>query len=133
MPGDAINAYKTIQQDTMDGRDLESSLLIRAAMLLRQCQETWADEGINERLDHALRFNQRLWTFFQAELMEESNPLPKELRQNLLNLSTFVDKRTFDILSYPAPEKLTVLININKQIAEGLASSAAAQEPAPGP
>jgi flagellar protein FlaF len=110
----------------MDGRELESSLLSRAAALLRQCQETWDQEGHIERLDTALRFNQRLWTFFQSELMEESNPLPLQIRQNLLNLAAFVDKRTFEVMSYPASEKLNVLININLQIAEGLAPAPAA-------
>ncbi|MEW5769685.1 MAG: flagellar biosynthesis regulator FlaF [Pseudomonadota bacterium] len=121
MPGRAIDAYKSVQQETMDGRELESSLLSKAAALLSQCQESWNDEGLNERLDTALRFNQRLWTFFQSELLEESNPLPQAVRQNLLSLSAFVDKRTFEVMAYPAPEKLNVLININRQIAAGLA------------
>lgn len=130
MPGRAIDAYKSVQQETMDGRQLESSLLSRAAALLRQCQETWDQEGHLERLDNALRFNQRLWTFFQSELMEETNPLPPAIKQNLLNLSAFVDKRTFEIMAYPVADKLNVLINIDQQISEGLAPAAtAATEP----
>lgn len=120
MPGKAIDAYKSVQQETQNGRELESSLLSKAALLLKICQDQWAEEGHDERFDTALRFNQRLWTFFQAELLEEGNPLPAQIRQDLLNLSAFVDKRTFDVLAYPAREKLNVLININKQIADGL-------------
>jgi flagellar protein FlaF len=132
MPGNAIDAYKSVQQETMDGRQLESSLLSKAAALLRQCQEVWDQEGHIERLDNALRFNQRLWTFFQAELMEESNPLPVQIRQNLLNLSAFVDKRTFEVMAYPDRDKLNVLININLQISEGLASPRPAAPEAEG-
>ena len=122
MPGKAIDAYKSVQQETQNGRELESSLLSKAALLLKVCQENWEQEGHAERFDDALRFNQRLWTFFQSELLGETNPLPVQLRQDLLSLSAFVDKRTFEVMAYPAREKLTVLININKQIAEGLSS-----------
>jgi flagellar protein FlaF len=126
MPGKAIDAYKSVQQETQNGRELESALLSKAALLLKICQENWEGDGHAERFDDALRFNQRLWTFFQAELLEEGNPLPVQLRQDLLSLSAFVDKRTFEVMAYPAAEKLNVLININKQIAEGLASRGAA-------
>jgi len=126
MSDKAIGAYTSVQKETMDGREMEASLLSRAAALLSLCQDMWEQDGHFERLDNALRFNQRLWTFFQAELAEESNPLPTEIKQNLLNLSAFIDKRTFEVMAYPAREKLSVLININKQIAAGLA-------PAPAP
>jgi len=124
MPGKGIDAYKSVQQETQNGRELESSLLSKAALMLKICQDNWDGEGHAQRLDDALRFNQRLWTFFQAELLEDSNPLPIPLRQDLLSLSAFVDKRTFEVMAYPAAEKLNVLININRQIAEGLASPA---------
>lgn len=132
MPGKAIDAYKSVQQETQNGRELESSLLTKAALLLKICQDQWDEAGHEERFDTALRFNQRLWTFFQAELLEEGNPLPVQIRQDLLNLSAFVDKRTFDVLAYPAREKLNVLININKQIAEGL-SPPPSEPPAAAP
>ncbi|MEW5789617.1 MAG: flagellar biosynthesis regulator FlaF [Pseudomonadota bacterium] len=129
MPGKAIDAYKSVQNETQNGRELESSLLNKAALLLQICRDQWDAEGHVERFDDALRYNQRLWTFFQAELLEESNPLPAPLRQDLLNLSAFVDKRTFEVLAYPAKEKLDVLININRQIAEGLAATQSAPPP----
>lgn len=133
MPGKAIDAYKSVQLETQNGRELESSLLSKAALLLKVCQDHWDQEGHPERLDDALRFNQRLWTFFQSELLEETNPLPAQLRQDLLSLSAFVDKRTFEVMAYPAKEKLTVLININKQIAEGLSSSSQVPPEQPAP
>jgi flagellar protein FlaF len=46
--------------------------------------------------------------------------MPMEIKRNLLSLSAFVDKRTFDVLSYPAQEKLNILIEINRNIAAGL-------------
>jgi len=61
---------------------------------------------------------------FQSELSSEDNPLPPEVRRNLLNLSWFVDKRTFETMANPVPTNLSVLIDINRHIAEGLAGQA---------
>jgi len=46
--------------------------------------------------------------------------LPWNVRQDILNLSLFVDKRIFEIMAFPAPEKLTALIKINRNLAAGL-------------
>jgi flagellar protein FlaF len=42
------------------------------------------------------------------------------LKRDLLRLSIFVDQRTLETLAHPSPEKLTILININHNIAAGL-------------
>lgn len=96
-----IDVYQSVHKDTMSGRELEAHVLRKAAVLLKECQDTWGESGHFERLDDALRYNQRLWTFFQVELTDETSPLPKELKQDLLNLSIFIDKRTFDTMAYP--------------------------------
>jgi len=46
----------------------------------------------------------------------------KELRQNLLNLSIFIEGRIYDTRAYPDPDKLTAIINITNGIAAGLRS-----------
>jgi flagellar protein FlaF len=107
-----------------EARELEAALLVRAALMMKTCQEEWGREGHESRLDEALKFNQRLWTVFQSELSNEDNPLPPEVRRNLLNLSWFVDKRTFETMANPVPTNLSVLIDINRHIAEGLAGQA---------
>lgn len=120
MPSNPLKAYHAVENVTLDGRDLEASLLIRAASRLAVAKQAWNEPGRDAVLDEALQYNQKLWTVFQAELMEESNPLPAEIKRNLLSLSMFIDKRTFDVMSYPAPEKLDILIDINRNIAAGL-------------
>ncbi len=112
------------QEGTVEARELEAALLVRASLMLKECQNEWGSEGHASRLDEALKFNQRLWTVFQSELMTESNPLPDDVRRNLLNLSWFVDKRTFETMATPDIAKLNVLIDINRHIAEGLAGQA---------
>ena len=120
MQNRAINAYTSVDKATASGRELEASALMKAALFLKDCKDNWTAAKHEEQLRDALRFNQRLWSFFQVELAQDSNPLPVELRKNLMTLSVFIDKRTFDITAYPAPEKLDALININMNIAAGL-------------
>jgi len=49
--------------------------------------------------------------------------MDKELRQNILNLSVFIEGRIYDTRAYPSPEKLTAIININNGLAAGLRAS----------
>ena len=114
--------YKTINKETMSGRELEAEVLTQAAQKLKDCQENWDAQDRDEKLDAALKFNQLLWSIFQGELVEDSNPLSKDLKKDLLSLSAFIDKRIFEVMAYPSPEKLTILININHNIADGLRS-----------
>jgi len=76
-------------------------------------------------LEAALRHNQSLWTFLQAELLEPSSPVPADLRTQLLAISRFVDRRTFEMMGAPWADGLAPLIAVNRQIAAGLATSQA--------
>lgn len=118
-----INAYKQTIKTTLNGKQLEAHVLSKAARLLKECQEKWNEEGHFNRLDEALVFNQRIWTIFQDELIREDNPLPAELRGDILKLSVFIDKRIVEIMQDPVPEKLDIVININLNIAAGLRGS----------
>jgi flagellar protein FlaF len=110
----------------MSGRDVEAEALTKAALKLKVCQDHWEGNGKNTKLYDALKHNQRIWTILQAELEKPENPLPSGLKADLLRLSIFIDKRTMDTMAYPAPEKLTILININHNIAAGLRTRIAA-------
>ena len=122
-----LEAYQTTDKATMSGREIEASVLNRGALKLKECQDNWKAEGRNERLEAALNFNQQIWTIFQAELVKTDNPLPKQIRQNLLALSAYVDKRIFEIMAFPSPEKLDIVIDINRNIAAGLIQAASAE------
>lgn len=117
-----IEAYREVQKTTMSGRELEASVLVKAAHKLKNCRDNWDTPDILERLDEALKYNQRLWSFFQAELSRPDHPMPKKLREDLLSLSLFIDKRIFEIMASPSPERLDILININLNIAAGLSA-----------
>jgi len=118
----ALKAYNSVNKSTMSGRDVEADVLTKAALKLKNCQEHWTANDRDARLKAALNYNQRIWTIFQAELEKPENPLPDALKVDLLRLSVFIDRRTMEMIAYPAPEKLTILININHNIAAGLRS-----------
>ena len=116
----ALNAYKSVEQTTVSGRETEARVLTEGAIKLRVCQRKWADNGRPEMLDEALKYNQRIWTIFQTELGREDNPLPDNIKLDLLRLSSFIDKRIFEVMASPESEKLNIIIKINENIAAGL-------------
>ncbi|GFZ76853.1 hypothetical protein GCM10011497_00540 [Elstera cyanobacteriorum] len=85
----------------------------------------------------AARLNWKLWTIIQADILDDESALTLEVRQNLLNLSNFIDKHTVGIITTPEASKLATLIEINKNIAAGLfdsmrnAAAAVSEEKAP--
>jgi len=116
----SVNAYTEIQKEGLSGRELEASVISRAGLMLKQVQDNWDAPNRSEKLLEAVKFNQKVWSFFQTELADPSNPLPKKLREDILSLSLFIDKRLFEVLAFPDPEKLTIVIEINFNIAAGL-------------
>ena len=120
MYNSAVNAYESIEKTTISGRETEARVLTQAARKLRICQRKWNDEDRRELLDEALTYNQKIWTIFQSELGKAENPLPDNIKQDLLRLSGFVDKRIFEVMAFPEPDKLNILIKINENIAAGL-------------
>jgi flagellar protein FlaF len=123
MPSKPTQAYKKAQEATMNPREAEATVLTRAAQYLKNVQTNWESPNRDEELMFALKYCQRVWTFFQGTILNEDNPLPIEIRQNILNLSLFVDKRIFDAMAFPSKEKLEILIKINLNLASGLRGS----------
>ena len=121
----AINSYTSMQKEVLSGRELEASVLTRAGLMLKQVQENWSAPDRSEKLHEAIKFNQKVWSFFQAELSDPENPLPKNLRQDILNLSIFVDKRLFEVMANPDKDKLTIVVDIDFNIAAGLRTNPA--------
>ncbi|MDJ0819390.1 MAG: flagellar biosynthesis regulator FlaF [Desulfobacterales bacterium] len=120
MQSKQLQAYQTVEKATLPPREIEAQVLTRAARKLKECQKGWDAGDRVLKLDEALKFNQRIWSIFQAEVGNPKNPLPTKLKINFLRLSAFVDKRIFEIIAHPAAEKLSILITINENIAAGL-------------
>jgi len=114
----AIKAYGETAKQTATPRELEADLLLKAATRMQAVHDAW--EGFGPALTHALLYNRRLWTLFIDSVLSDSNPLPRETRQNLANIGVFVMQQTFSLMTDPSPQKLRPLISINREIAAGL-------------
>lgn len=119
-----------------DPRSTEAWALGEASRRLVVASKT-DDKGVSLR--EALRLNQRLWSIFQAALMEPNCPLPVELRQNVMALSVMMDRNVMQRLADLDGSKIQPILDINRAIAEGLAQKpdipvdSAARMPAPPP
>lgn len=122
MYANPLNAYQKTAKKTMSGRELEAHALTSAAMKLREFQVNWDAENAcgYPELASAVTNNQKLWSIFQADLSTDDNPMPAKLREQLLSISLFVDKQSFDVLADPTPEKIKSIVDINLAIAAGL-------------
>ncbi|HEY1723583.1 MAG TPA: flagellar biosynthesis regulator FlaF [Magnetospirillaceae bacterium] len=94
-----------------------------------------ATRGGRTAMREALRLNWRLWTIFQADLTVamEGQTTQTDIQVNMLTLCQFVDKHTVASLGDPTPERLQVLIDINRNIAAGLRDSLTRDQPPEDP
>jgi flagellar protein FlaF len=119
----SLNAYKTVANATISDRETEARVLTKAALKLKYCRDNWGAENRPEKMDKALTYTQRVWSLIQADLLDENNPLPQKLKENILILSAFIDKRIFNVMANPTPEKLNIIIDIHLNLAAGLRNS----------
>lgn len=116
-----FNAYAAAAktaQSVVSPRELEASLLIKAATRLQAVADDWQDRGHD--LDEALNYNRRLWTLLVSAVIAEDNPLPVGIKTNILGLANFIFNQTFRLAADPQPQGLGILVNINRDIAAGL-------------
>jgi flagellar biosynthesis activator protein FlaF len=115
----AAQAYARTSQATSSPREIEAQALLKAARQLQEVQSNWAGPG--KAMESALLFNRRLWSIFMSAAQTNENPQSVEIRQNIANIGVFVMKQTVDMQINPDPAKLKSLIEINCNIAAGLA------------
>ena len=121
----AAGTYGKTAKETTDQRELEGHLLLKAANELQKLRDRW-DEATPDDVDNILTYNRKLWMVFFDTAIEGGEERPIDLRNNIVNLCNFIFKRTLNILSEPGPEKLEVLIEINRHVAAGLLTKPAA-------
>jgi flagellar protein FlaF len=118
----AANAYAKVAQTTQSGRELEAAILMKAATRLQRIRDDW--EGQRADLDEALKYNRKLWTVLVSSATSPESLLPQQIKQNIGNLALFIFNQTMAVISEPKPEKLAVLVSINREIAAGLRAKA---------
>lgn len=130
----AAGAYdQHAQQHTPDQRDLEARVLLKAVKAFQDIKARW-DEVSREELDECLKYNRQIWMMFVDNAVEDdSGERPIELRNNIANLGVFIFNHTLDVLADPAPGKLDILIDINREIAAGLMTKPKGEGKPPAP
>lgn len=118
---DAALAYAQTAKITQSPRDLEASLLLKAASQLKIIQDNWEEH--KSVLRDALLYNRKLWTVLVSSATADDSPLPIEVKNNIGSLGVFVFNQTMEVERTPDPAKLSALININSELAAGLNAS----------
>lgn len=123
MPSPA-QTYAKNAQTTGSPRELEAQLLMRAASKLQAIK----DGAVTEMTAvlSAIRYNRRLWLIFADAIGRPENELPIEIKKNVSSLAVFVLNRSMSLetATEPKPERVGVLININREIAAELRTNA---------
>jgi flagellar biosynthesis repressor protein FlbT len=119
----ASKAYAKVAKETASPRELEATLLMKAAAQLQAVHDSWGSKP--NGLDAAIMYNRRLWLVLLDALMGKDNKLPAQTRGNLTKIGAFVMGETFALMTKPKPDHLKSIIKINRRIAAGLSGKAA--------
>jgi|SRR5690242_5002727 flagellar protein FlaF len=122
MSSAAAQAYTRVANATASPRENEASALLMAANKLQAVMNN-ADATF-EQMSEALMFNRKLWTIFLSEAHRDGNPQPLEVRQNIANIGIFVLSHTAALQISRQRQHFKPLIEINRNIAAGLAGRA---------
>ena len=114
----AAATYDRVAKATIPPRQLEASLLMKAAAKLQMVKDQWPANSTD--LYEALYYNRKLWTVLTTSVSKEDNPLPDMIKQNILNLGIFIFDRTVQVQLHPTENSFDILISINREIAAGL-------------
>jgi flagellar protein FlaF len=114
----ASKAYAKVAKEVAAPRELEATLLLKAAAKLQAVHDSWRDKPAG--LHDAIMYNRRLWSVLLDAVQHEGNKLPITIRDNLTKLGAFVLGETFALMTNPKPDHLQSIIKINRGIAAGL-------------
>ncbi len=117
----ATGAYDTnAQAHAGSQREMEARILLKSNKQLQAVLDNWENRA-KDQLEDALTYNRQIWMlFYDTALENKDGGRPNDLRSNIVNLANFTFKRELDILADPKPQKIDVLLNINREIAAGL-------------
>ena len=122
MSNAATQAYARTAQTTASPREIEAQALLKAANKLQEIVNNLG--RTDDEFADALLFNRKLWAILLSAVTSDDNPQPVEVRQNIVNIGTFVLTQTAELQLNPQRDKLKPLIDINCNLAAGLSGRA---------
>jgi flagellar biosynthesis activator protein FlaF len=117
----AKNGYEDSSKSTADLRGVEYQIFARITRQLASDNKKAHDYF--PKLTQALHNNLRLWTILAADVANDNNKLPAELRSSLFYLAEFTRQHTAKIYAGVANPK--VLVDINTMVMRGLRNTPA--------
>ncbi len=112
------------------GKQVEVTVLRTACGKIRACLGGEGPVRWSQSLGEALRFNLKIWDVFIADWTDPGCHLPIDLRQNLLSLGAFVRSKSFVLMAQPERGALETLLQINENLAAGVAQGDSAESAA---
>lgn len=122
MSNAAAQAYARTAQTTASPREIEAQALLKAANKLQDIVNNLG--RTDDEFAAALLFNRKLWAILLSAVTSDDNQQPIEVRQNIVNIGTFVLTQTAELQLNPQRDKLKPLIEINCNLAAGLSGRA---------
>jgi len=115
---DAIAGYRQAMRATACPRAIEGAALLKAATDIQSA-------AIRAEADYpgyiaALSRNLTLWTILAADAAHPDNALPADLRGAIIRLAAYVRVQTLRLQQSRAGAGADALVEINRNIAEGL-------------
>ncbi|PCJ42411.1 MAG: hypothetical protein COA81_05510 [Alphaproteobacteria bacterium] len=115
----SLKAYQTTQKANESSSQTEYRLF---ADVTRALMDTKDLPKLDVRLHDALHWNRQLWSTLATDCAVEGNMLPKQLRASIISISIWVGRHSSQVAR--GEEEVQPLIDINKNIMEGLSAQA---------
>lgn len=128
-----LAAYKRTIRESETPRQIERRILSRVTHDLSEKGQGFdATQDKGERLNilasglrDAIHENQRFWTALRYDLSDPGNAMPAALKASMISIALWVDRHSTALMA--GEGRLAGLVEINTNIAAGLAGQAAPQ------
>ncbi len=115
----SLKAYQTTQKANESSSQTEYRLF---ADVTRALMDAKGASKLDKKVHDALHWNRQLWSTLATDCAVEGNMLPKQLRASIISISIWVSKYSSQVAQ--GEEDVQALIDINKNIMEGLSAQA---------
>ncbi|NOZ65689.1 MAG: flagellar biosynthesis regulator FlaF [Alphaproteobacteria bacterium] len=115
----SLKAYQTTQKANESSSQTEYRLFADVTRALMDVKDL---PKLDVKLHDALHWNRQLWSTLATDCAVEGNMLPKQLRASIISISIWVGRHSSQVAR--GEEEVQPLIDINKNIMEGLSAQA---------
>jgi len=122
----SLQAYQKTAVSAESPREMEYRLFAQVTRALIEASK--ADPRDIQARIHALDWNRRMWSVLGQDCADPKNPLPAPLKASIISLSIWVGKHTSAVIR--REDDIDALIDVNRLIMQGLATSVGASSAA---